>query len=63
MSGLSVSSFRLSLLETVKWGGELFSKSFLIKFNPMVMLPHFSLPFAPQGCGIGNEAAFGLNSP
>lgn len=61
MAGLSVSSFRLSLLETVKWGGKLFSKGFLIKCNPM--LPYFSLLFTPQGCGIGNEAVFCLTSP
>lgn len=42
LSRLSVSSSRLGLLKTVKWGGELFSKGFLIKCNPMVMLPYFS---------------------
>lgn len=63
VSGFSVSSLRLSLLKAVKWGGELFLKGFLIQCNPMVMLPCSSLPFTPQGCGIGNQAAFCLTSP
>jgi len=45
VSGLSGSSFKLSLLETVKWRGELFSKGFLMKCSQTVMLPDFLLPF------------------